>query len=974
MINYATMNAADKTGSTTAVSPLPGNITRHPAVTASTVDGQHLLHQPLTQRYLLLTPTEYALWWQLDGRTSPLDLLRYANKRYANRRYANGRFATFPPDQLQTLLRNLRDGQFVVEAGKTAVFHPPSPPPNSIIGFHDLLRPLARRLAPFFSRWGQLTLLFIIYLGSGLLLNLLRLRQLPLFLPGVWSLLTLPLAAFLIHLLRQLGRGTWLAHHGATVATATWGWTTGLQLDTSDSQRLPQSLRRQLPLVGPLTTLLAGSVGGLLLTAVSRYAPQFLTTPNLFSHLTFGALPQLTLLAYLYTLASLNPLTASDGYTWLAQRWQLPPNPRAFWYAPRQLWRNKRPFYLLLSGLYLLLWLFLIGYAWNSQLLSRPPAHPLLRPFLAAASLLLLPPLRWLAYATQPWRQQIVAWVRTKPLLARPATLFIVLAPPLLILPLLLVTLAISQPILPLLLTWLLHLAAIATWWRLTRGHPASLRLTHWLWLVTLIMGCLALAWLVEPMPVGREGVLLLAGLLLLAMGMQTAVSQRLQRGDWLLLGLGIVLGIGSGWYLGITAEGTLTAVARLLVIATTLGTAGLLPLLLRLHGTRFVGGWYTLLPPLFALPWLLVYPQLHLFILILFLFAGLFYLVSHTVIPKNRPQSTVFAQLSTVFQHFLQQLLNRAELLLGKRPLHPLYSQLAALNVSTTAQTAVYQQAFLLAADRLMRLSNADFVAQLVQQVAQSLPWQPRYLVSQRLLAPAGWDAPFVAWERETYWQREQLLRQTAVFPTHRLPDLLRLGQERRVAAGDVVAYAGAPCAAWSLLLVGQVQEEERPFAPGCWFGGEGLLGMEGYEKTVTAVSDVILLDLPYADLLPLLAAHRQTRQQLAQIRQLHPWLQPHFTQREQILLAARMQPQFLPATTPLPPAGLYLLQSGALTTPTDTQLEPGAIVGIEWLWGESAAQACITVTPSHLWLLPRAKFTEMISVAEDSNPRSFV
>ena len=958
MIHYAAMNAANQTGSTTAVSPIPGSttpsLTRHPAVTASTVDGHHLLHQPLTQHYLLLTPTEYALWWQLDGHTSPLDLLRYAN----------GRFATFKPDALRTLLLNLRHGQFVVEAGESAVFHLPVPPPNSIIGFHDLLRPLAQRLAPFFSRWGQLALLFIIYLGSGLLLNLLRLHQLPLFLPGGWSLLTLPLAVLLLNLLRQLGRGVWLAHHSATVATATWNWTTGLQLDTRDSQRLPQSLRRQLPLIGSLTTLLLGSLGGLVLTAVSHYAPQLLTTPNLFSRLTFGALPQLTLLAYLYTLASLNPLTTSDGYTWLAQRWQLPPNPRAFWVAPKDLWRGKRPFYLLLSGLYLLIWLLLLGYAWNYQLLPRPPAPPLLRPYLAAASLILLPPLSWLAYATQPWLHRLTNWLRTQPLLTRSATLFILLAPPLLLgLPLLLVTLAISQQILPLLLTWLLHLAAIATWWRLTKRHPASLRLTHSLWLGTLIIGCLTLAWLVEPMTMLREGSLLLAGLLLLAMGAQTAVSQRLDRGDWLLLGLGIVIGMGSGYYLGVAVGGALTAVARLLVIATALGTAGLLPLLRRLHGTRFVGGWYTLLPPLFALPWLLVYPQLHLFILILCLFAGLFYLVLHIVIPKNRPQSTVFAQLSTVFQHFLQQLLSQAELLLGKRPLKPLYSQLAALNVPTTATTAVYQQAFLLAADRLTRLSNADLVAELVQQVVQSLPWQPRYQISQRLLAPTGWDAPFVAWERQAYWQREQGLRQTAVFPTQLLPDLLRLGQERFVAAGDVVAYAGTPCLAWSLLLTGQVREKERPFAPGSWFGGEGLLGIETYGGTLTAVSDVTVLDLPYADLLPLLAAHRQTRQQLAHIQQLRPWLQPHFTQRDQILLAARMQPQSLPAATPLPPIGLYLLQSGGLITPVGTRLAPGAVVGMEWLWGESAPQPYTTTMPSHLWLLPRTDFAKLWS-----------
>lgn len=969
MINYTVMTVANNTGSTTAVSPPPGNttanLTRHPAVTTSTVDGHHLLHQPLTQQYLTLTPAEYALWWRLDGYTSPLDLLHYAN-----RRYANGRFSPLTPDQLQTLLRNLRHGQFVVEAGETAVSHPTPPPPSTIIGFHDLLRPLAQWLAPFFSRWGQLALLFLAYLGSGLLLNLLRLHQLPLFLPGRWSLLTLPLAALLLHLLRQLGRGIWLTHHGATVATATWGWTTGLQLDTRDSQRLPQSLRRQLPLVGSLTTLLVGSLGGLILTAVSRYAPQLLTTSNLFSRLIMGALPQLTLLAYLYTLTSLNPLTASDGYGWLAHRWQLPANPRDFWFAPKQLWRRKRPFVLLLSGLYILLWLLILGYVWNNQLLPRFPAPPLLRPFLAAASLLLLPPLRWLAYATQPWRRHLAEWLRTNPLLVRPATLFILLAPPLLLgLPLLLVTLTISQPLWALLLTWLLHPVAIIVWWRLTNHHPASLPLTRLLWLCTLMMGCLALAWLVEPWPDLRTGTLLLVGWLLLAAGGQTAVAQRLERSDGVLMGLGVLLGLGSGWYLhGVT--GGLTAVARLLIIATTLGTATLLPLLWRLHATRFVGGWYTLLPALVTLPWLLIYPQLHLFVVVIWLFAGLFFLVLHSFIPKNQPQPAVFLRLSTVFQHFLQQLLAQAELLLGKRPLHPVYAQLSALNMPEAAITAVYQQAFLLAADRLTRLSNAALTAELVQQVVQSLPWQPRYQISQRLLAPVNWDAPFVAWQQQAYWEREELLRKTAVFPPDLLPDLLRLGQERQVEAGNVVFYAGSPCGVWSLLVAGQVvgmddgrrtTDHRLLSTPGSWFGGEGLLRMAAYEETLTAVTNVTLLDLPYADLLPLLNSHRHAKRQLAHMRQLHPWLQPHFTLREQIVLAARMEHQTVAADSLLPPDGLYLLQNGGLITPTGTTFSAGAVVGSEWLWNAQAPLSYRTTAPSQLWLLPRAEFRKL-------------
>lgn len=963
MINYTTMTSVDNSGPTTAVTPLPGNIapTRHPAVTSWAVDGHHLLHQPLTQRYLTLTPAEYALWWRLDGHTSPLELLRYAH----------GRFTTFQPAALQILLQNLRHGHFIIEDPTTAVFHPPPSPPNTILGFHDLLRPLARQLAPLFSRWGQLALLFLIYLGSGLLFNLLRQRQLPLVLPGGWSLLTLPVAALLLHLLRQLGRGVWLAHHGATVATATWGWATGLQLDSSDSQRLPQAVRRQLPLVGPLTLLLVGSLGGAILTAVSHYAPHLLTTPNLFSRLTFGTLPQLTLLAYLTALATLNPLTPSDGYTWLAHRWRLPPHPRPFWYAPKPLWRGKRPFYLLLSGLYLLLWLLILSTLWRSQLLPRPPAPPLLRPYLAAVTLLLLPPLRWLAYATQPWRQRFAQWLRSQPLLTRPATLFILLALPLLLgLPLLLVVLTIYQPLLAQFLTWLLHLAMIMTWWRLTQRHPDPLPLTRLLWLCTLITGCLALLWLMEPLADLRAGLLLLVGWLLLAGGWQTAVSQRLERGDWLLLGLGMLVGMGSSGYFALVTGG-LTAVSRLLLLAITLGTALLLPLLRRLHGTRFVGGWYTLLPALVALPWLLIYPQLHLFVLVIWLFAGLFYLTLHTIMPQNRPSPAVFWHFTTVSQHFLQQLLAQAELLLGKRPLQPLYTQLAALKVPDSAPTAVYQQAFLLVADRLTRQGNAALTTQLVQQLVQSLPWQPRYQLSQRLLAPVAWDAPFVAWQQQAYWQREKLLRQTAVFPPDLLPDLLRLGQERQVAAGEVVAYPGAPCGNWSLLLGGQVVEtdDERPttddggrLSAGGWFGGEGLLGMAVYGGMVTAVTPATLLDLPYADLLPLLHGHRHAKRQLAHMQQLHPWLRLHFSPRDQILLAARMQPQTVAADTLLPPAGLYLLQSGELTTPTGETIIAGALVGTPWLWDSQAPLSYRTTAPSQLWLLSRAAFVALL------------
>jgi hypothetical protein len=229
-------------------------------------------------------------------------------------------------------------------------------------------------------------------------------------------------------------------------------------------------------------------------------------------------------------------------------------------------------------------------------------------------------------------------------------------------------------------------------------------------------------------------------------------------------------------------------------------------------------------------------------------------------------------------------------------------------------------------------------------------------------LLAPAGWDAPFVAWQRQAYWEREQLLAQTAVFPSSLLPDLLRLGQERRVAAGAVVAYAGAPCQLWSLLLAGQVSEGEQPLAPGSWLGGERLLGIDGYTQTVTAVSDVYLLDLPYADLLPLLASQQRSKQQLAQIQQLRPWLQPHFSLRDQIVLGARMVPKTLPAATLLPATGLYLLQSGELTTPAGKRLAAGELVGTAWLWSEPTPQTYCTTIPSHLWLLPCTEFSKLL------------
>ncbi|MCA9924101.1 MAG: hypothetical protein KC421_17115, partial [Anaerolineales bacterium] len=178
------------TAVSTAADPATYQPQRHDQVIAARLkngEGEtyYVLKQPQTRSYLRLSETDYALWWQMDGRRSIKQLLFYSLRRYRtlpighlNRMLGdlrNGRFLTDTPvnlyDQMEDALTQRAPagrGQKLINAFlKTEV---------ALDGLDDFFTPLYKQMQWLYKSWGQILLLSIILIG-GLLFGLLFWNQ-----------------------------------------------------------------------------------------------------------------------------------------------------------------------------------------------------------------------------------------------------------------------------------------------------------------------------------------------------------------------------------------------------------------------------------------------------------------------------------------------------------------------------------------------------------------------------------------------------------------------------------------------------------------------------------------------------------------------------------------------------------------------------------------------------------------------------
>ncbi|MEM7114851.1 MAG: cyclic nucleotide-binding domain-containing protein [Chloroflexota bacterium] len=945
---------------------------RHPdvEVTQQTIDGDihYWLRQPDTNAIIRLTAAEYALWWQMDGQTPFRKLLAYYWRRYQQ----------FPYLHLKNLLLALHADHFILSTAPLETEQKGHP----LVGLDDLFNPLAERLTPLFSWIGYLFILFVIYVGGGLLISLLLGQRFSVLQAGGWSLLTLPLAYVVLMIGRQLGRGLWLTKVGGLVTNGrlSWQWLLPhLDLDTRDSQRLSLAQQRWLALSGSVTTLFLAGLMGLILTAVSTYASSFVNTTDRVGQLIFGFLYQFGLLALLHAFLSLNPLARSDGAALL--NLTLPKTP---------LWRRGasedanssflrgQQLRQLVTLLYFVIAFLLLRFLWQDQLadglISLWRDEPWGRFWMALTSLALLPSFRWL------WRQSFAArmqgweWLEQRPLFIRPDSLFVLLAIPLLGLPFLIIGLGImlQNDLVATFLIWLLNLGAVFVWYTVATRHPAAAQLTAVFWLLTFTMGCLTLAWLGEALPFLRVSSLLLASSAVLLAGIYagfTLTPRPLPVADLIIMAVVLLLGIAFGLVLSRT-EGELTAVPLFLLGTATLGLASLVPTLRNFRQTDQIYPWAVLAFALLILPWLFVFPQLHFLIVAIWLFSAVFQLVLHTLFHRQEQLSTGNTPFSTTFERFIQRLLDHTTTLIGKRPLDPIHPQLAAVRFHK-GQYTVPQQSFLLVTARLSQLSSAALVETLVRLTLQEFPWQTQQQLNKRVLMPTGWDEPLTTLIQEAYSERRELLKQTAVFPNDLLSSLLDIAQEKTVRRGETVATVGTPCTHWYLLLTGRLRASKGVvLAPGSWLGGEAMAGVGVYEETVVAETAVTLLALPYAQVRPLLHRHRPARQRLAQMAHLVPKLKRHHPFRtlptNSIALLAAHTDQLTLIQDDQTDVGFYFLETGNLqyTDIPSHQLPSPHLFGLETLLASTPQPPRYRATrASRVWHLSPKAFEQLLN-----------
>lgn len=885
------------------------------------------LRQPDTNVSLQLSADEYVFWRQMDGQTSPLGLLAYYWRRYQQ----------FPYRRLKDLLGTFQTYHFVISATPLE----PKTKGHPLVGLDDLFYPLTQRLEPLFSWIGQVVLLFVIFLGGGLFINLVWRQTFFPFPAGAWSLLTLLFAYLLVHLVRQLGQGIWLTQAGGKITNGRLFLKFGfpqLELDTSDCRRLPRRQRYWFAMSGTMTMLLLGGLIGLLLTAVSTYTPQFLAAADRFSQLLFGCLYQLGLLAYLHALSGLNPFAAGDGREVL-DLWREEPSP-----SPSQSEGNAIPppagevrwghqlrnlIFPIFATLYFMAILALVRYLWQTQLsaslLPLWRSEPWGRLWLALASVALVPLFGWVWQQSRSWREHGWYWLSQRPLFTRPDTLFVLLALPLLGLPFLIIGLGISlqNELVATFLIWLLHVGAVFVWYSMATLHPAEAQVTAVFWLLTGTIAALSFAWLGEELPLLRTASLVIASSAVLLSGIYagfTLTPRPLPLLDLILMGLLLLFGISLGMVLNTLQEG-LTAVSLYILGATTIGLCSLIPAIRNFSQTDFIYPWTVLFFACLLLPWLFFYPQVHFLIVAIWLFAGVFHIVLYSLSQRRRPQSTVDAPFSTTFQQFMQRLFEHATTLLGQRPLAPIKPQLAAVRFHKGPYT-VSQQSFLLVAARLTDLSSAALVETLVRLTLQAFPWQAQQQLNKRVLLPTAWDEPLTTYLQQAYAERRNLLQQTAVFPNEALSHLLTIAEEQTIKPRQPIVSAATLCTHWHLVLKGRVKVSPATIrSAGSWFGGEALANVSHYEETAVAETVVRLLSIPHDKLLPLLHQHRSARQRLAQMQHLTPKLkkQPILSNlpiNSLALLAAHMESVTL-GKGEQTEAGLYLVETGALASP---------------------------------------------------------
>ncbi|MBK8985570.1 MAG: cyclic nucleotide-binding domain-containing protein [Chloroflexi bacterium] len=876
----------------------------------------YVLKQPQTKTYLRLAESDYALWWQMDGRKSVKDLLFYNLLRYKS----------LPIAHLNRLVADLRAGRFLADQpanvydqinAELAARAPENQGRRLLRGFlhteiardglDGAFTALFRWLGWLFSWPAQFGLLVIIFLG-GVLYGRLFFSGSVSLLSGGLSVVTLLAANFIVITIHELAHGLTVKQVGRELNRGGfmiyWGMP-AFFVDTRDTWLSTRAERIAVSWAGPHSGLLIGGLVGLALTYVLT------AVPAAAAQLWVSFLFQMGFIAYLTVFFNLNPLLELDGYFilmdwldmpglrqrafrfWREQMWPRRrelTNPRTFW---QSLSRHQRIFVFFgaLAFVYSAYALWFALYFWQTRLL--PLGQSLWTDYgwwgrallLGVVTAVIIPILAALLRYGWSRLQTALEWLARRDLLSRSDVLALLLGAPLLLgVPALLFALsllpyadlAVSMTL------WLVHLAGLAALVGIGRQLPGS-RFQWGVWAVTAVFLGVTLAW-VSPEPPAAQfwcsGGLILAALGVLTTGVITwftmqpgilTLAERLVMGAFFLLGLAylpLLLRVGDGVNLATTL---------LILMGVFPGLVFLTPLLLNFWRSRFALPWALLTLAFLIIPWLQFFPALHLPAAIVWLYATLLYLLLGALAQFSRLDATptkvaAFSErerLVSAFNHFMQALFASYEAVFGRRRLQRIVAEILAAgpinpDEDILAIAARGHRALLLAVDRLDDLAGTPFTRQAGQAAYDSLPWLEAETLGRHVLAEMEWGSGLAAGFIRARDRRRSLLRQADIFAgfdDDGLAAVLAVARPWHGRAGHIIAHAGSDAAAFYLIESGQVAVfqdgvQTAVIEPGGCLGELALLDAGTYPATYCAQTPVSALVIDRHHFDPLLRA----------------------------------------------------------------------------------------------------------------------
>ncbi|MCP4423880.1 MAG: cyclic nucleotide-binding domain-containing protein [Chloroflexi bacterium] len=886
----------------------------------------YILKEPLTKSYLRLTEADYAVWWQMDGRKSIKDLLFYNLIRYKS----------LPIGPFNSLLADLRVGGFLQDTPtdmydqveKALAARQPASRGRrlldgflhsefAITGLDDFFMPLYRRLGWLFHPIMQFVLLLIILLGGGMFgyFFVVWKDSFSLTSGGIWSVLRLLAANFIVITVHELAHGLMTKHLDRELNQGGfliyWGMP-AFFVDTRDIWLSPRRRRIAVSWAGPHSGLIIGGLMGLALTAVAAFYPQFNQS------FWVGFLFQLGFIAYLTVFFNLNPLLELDGYFILMDWLDMPGLRRRaiqFWRqklwphfkankAPRDFWGNMNRaerIFTFFGGLALAYSTYAIIFAlyfWRSRL--GPLAESLWRGgiwgqllVLAVTAVVIIPAIYALVQLGWSRIQAGLEWLSRRNLLARPDVLALLVGLPLLAgLPLFLLAVS-TLPRADLWVSlglWLLHLAAVAALIGVARQLPGS-RFQWALWSLVAAPVGVTLAWInfsAGIAPFWRDLALLVSVGGILAAGVvawYTINLAALETSDRLTIAAFFLLGVGYGAAL-IWLGHPITWTMTLLLPGVFIGLMLMTPLLLNFMRSRFALPWFLLVLAILALPWLQFYPRLQFPVIVLWLYAGVLYLLVGALAQFGRHTPVVAAddafqergRLVNSFNHFMQALFTSYEAVFGGRRLATIQNQIVALGpldpddgILEIAQRA--RTALLLAVDRLDDLAGTPFTRQTGQAAYDSLPWLEAETLARHVLSDTDWGVGLAQGFIRARDRRAELVRLADIFSgfdQDAVQETVAVAYAVHERDGALLARAGEDAVRFFLIDSGKVgvfhdEAQMATIEAGGYFGTNALLVQGDYQFTYRALGQVALLAINRDDFDPLLRADTTLAKQVS-------------------------------------------------------------------------------------------------------------